>query len=203
MSNPVKYDQILDALQSLLEDKDIGKISVSEIARTAGIGKGSIYYYFPSKEAILEALIERNYETTLNTAKALAGQREVSPFMRMAMLFQACRNSSKAFLRQDTKISGISTKDMLLLHQKYLNYLITELKPELALIIEQGIENGDIQFDHPAALAEIVLIVLAIKLDNSLIPSSPSEIEDTITGLISLLEKGTENPAGSLSFLMF
>ena len=121
MSNPVKYDQILDALQSLLEDKDIGKISVSEIARSAGIGKGSIYYYFPSKEAILEALIERNYETTLNTAKALAGQREVSPFMRMAMLFQACRNSSKAFLRQDTKISGISTKDMLLLHQKYLN----------------------------------------------------------------------------------
>ncbi|MCI8615467.1 TetR/AcrR family transcriptional regulator [Parablautia intestinalis] len=203
MSNPVKYDQILDALQSLLEDKDIGKISVSEIARSAGIGKGSIYYYFPSKEAILEALIERNYETTLNTAKALAGQREVSPFMRMAMLFQACRNSSKAFLRQDTKISGISTKDMLLLHQKYLNYLITELKPELALIIEQGIENGDIQFDHPAALAEIVLIVLAIKLDNSLIPSSPSEIEDTITGLISLLEKGTENPAGSLSFLIF
>lgn len=203
MSNPVKYDQILDALQSLLEDKDIGKISVSEIARSAGIGKGSIYYYFPSKEAILEALIERNYETTLNTAKALAGQREVSPFMRMAMLFQACRNSSKAFLRQDTKISGISTKDMLLLHQKYLNYLITELKPELALIIEQGIENGDIQFDHPAALAEIVLIVLAIKLDNSLIPSSPLEIEDTITGLISLLEKGTENPAGSLSFLIF
>lgn len=203
MSNPVKYDQILDALQSLLEDKDIGKISVSEIARSAGIGKGSIYYYFPSKGAILEALIERNYETTLNTAKALAGQREVSPFMRMAMLFQACRNSSKAFLRQDTKISGISTKDMLLLHQKYLNYLITELKPELALIIEQGIENGDIQFDHPAALAEIVLIVLAIKLDNSLIPSSPSEIEDTITGLISLLEKGTENPAGSLSFLIF
>ena len=99
-------------------------------------------------------------------------------------------------------MTGISTKDMLLLHQKYLNYLITELKPELALIIEQGIENGDIHFDHPAALAEIVLIVLAVKLDNSLIPSSPEEIEDTITGLVSLLEKGTENPGGSLNFLM-
>lgn len=202
MPNPVKYDQILDALQNLLKEKDIRKISVSEIAQAAGIGKGSIYYYFPSKEAILEALIERNYETTLSTAKALAGQTEISPFTRMAMLFQACQNSSKAFIKQDTKIAGISTRDMLLLHHKYLNYLITELKPELACIIKQGIENGNIHFDHPAALAEIVLIVLAIKLDNSLIPSSPKEIEDTIMGLISLLEKGTENPAGSLNFLM-
>lgn len=202
MPNPDKYNQILDALETLLKDKDIHKISVSEIAQTAGIGKGSIYYYFPSKETILEALIERNYETTLTTAKALARQTEVSPFTRMAMLFQACRNSSGAFLNQDAMSAGISTKDMLLLHQKYLNYLITELKPELALIIQQGIETGDIHFDHPAALAEIVLIVLAIKLDNSLIPSSPKEIEDTIMGLISLLEKGTENPAGSLNFLM-
>lgn len=202
MPNPAKYNQILDALQNLLKDKDIRKISVHEIAQTAGIGKGSIYYYFPSKEAILEALIERNYETTLSTAKSLAGQKEVSPFTRMAMLFQACRTSSGAFLKQNAKVAGINAKDMLLLHQKYLNYLITELKPELTLIIEQGIETGDIHFDHPAALAEIVLIVLAIKLDNSLIPSSPGEIEATIMGLISLLEKGTENPAGSLNFLM-
>lgn len=202
MPNSLKYDQILDALQNLLKVKDIRKISVSEIARTAGIGKGSIYYYFPSKEAILEALIERSYETTLSTAKTLARKTEVSSFTRMAMLFQVCRDSSRAFLNQDMEASCISTKDMFLLHQKYLNYLITELKPELSLIIEQGIANGDIHFDHPAALAEIVLIVLAIKLDNSLLPSSPEEIEDTITGLISLLEKGTENPAGSLNFLM-
>ena len=56
-----KYDLILDALQELLKDKNIQSVSVSEIAQTAGIGKGSIYYYFPSKDAILEALIERNY----------------------------------------------------------------------------------------------------------------------------------------------
>ena len=61
----MKSNQILDALQKLLESKDIQKISVSEIAHTAGIGKGSIYYYFPSKEAIMEALIERNYEKPL------------------------------------------------------------------------------------------------------------------------------------------
>ena len=39
-----KYNTILDALQSLLESNDLKNISVSDIAKAAGIGKGSIYY---------------------------------------------------------------------------------------------------------------------------------------------------------------
>ena len=68
-------------------------------------------------------------------------------------------------------------------------------------IIEQGIKQGDIHFEYPAALAEIVLIVLTVKLDNTLVPSSSEEIAETICGLIALLEKGTDNPVGSLNFL--
>ena len=36
-----KYDLILDSLQKLLENRKLQTISVSEIAQTAGIGKGS------------------------------------------------------------------------------------------------------------------------------------------------------------------
>ncbi|MCI5700745.1 MAG: hypothetical protein MR308_10280 [Lachnospiraceae bacterium] len=92
-------------------------------------------------------------------------------------------------------------KEQAFLHQKFLHYLITELKPVLTEIIRQGIESGSIHFDYPAALAEIVLIVLTVKLDNTLVPTTEKEVEDTILGLISLLEKGTGNPAGSLNFL--
>lgn len=88
-----------------------------------------------------------------------------------------------------------------MIHQKYLRYLILELKPELTEIIKQGTESGEIHFDRPSALAEIVLVVLSVKMDNTLVPSTKEEIEDTILGLISLLEKGTENPSGSLNFL--
>ncbi|MDD2979926.1 MAG: TetR/AcrR family transcriptional regulator [Hespellia sp.] len=202
MENPVKYDKILDALEELLKSQTIQTISVSEIAQTAGIGKGSIYYYFPSKESILEALIERNYEKPLETAKALAEQASIPPFTRMAMLFQACRNSSMELASTDSNKPGSDTEGKSLIHKKYLNHLITALKPDLTEIICQGIANGEIHFDHPAALAEIVLIVLAVKLDNSLVPTTREETEETILGLISLLEKGTGNPAGSLNFLM-
>ena len=83
-----------------------------------------------------------------------------------------------------------------------MNHLISEFKPVLAEIIHQGIAAGDIRFDDAEALADIVLIVLTVKMDNTLVPSSREEIERTISGLVSLLEKGTENPPGSLNFLM-
>ncbi len=196
-----KYTLILDSLQKLLENKNLQSISVSEIAQTAGIGKGSIYYYFPSKDAILEALVERNYEKPLTTAQNLASQTNIPPFTRMAMIFQACRSTSSDYLKPQAG-SNIGAAEEALLHQKYMNHLISEFKPVLAEIIKQGIEAGDIRFDKPEALAEIVLIVLTVKMDNTITPSSREEIEETISGLVSLLEKGTDNPSGSLNFLL-
>lgn len=196
-----KYNRILDALMTLLEDKNIKSISVSDIAHTAGIAKGSIYYYFSSKDAIIEALVERSYASSIETAKQLAKKTDIPPFTRMALIFQACRNSSLEFLRQKSVSETTNVKEKSMLHHKYLNYIVSELKPVLAKIICQGIDSREISFDYPEALAEIVLLVLTVKLDNTLIPSSPEEIEQTILGLIALLEKGTDNPKGSLNFL--
>lgn len=203
MADEKKYDRILDALQHLLEDRTIQNISVSDIAKKAEMGKGSLYYYFSSKEAILDALIERNYEKPLKTAKNLASQTEVSPFVRMAMILQACRNSSAAFLNHSNTASGAGTsvQDSAFLHQKYMNHLISELKPSLTEIITQGIASGDIHFEYPAALAEIVLIVLAVKLNNTFLSATAEDSEDTIRGLVALLEKGTDIPQGTLNYL--
>ena len=200
MPDAGKSEKILDALQELLEEKSIQNVSVSEIASKAGIGKGSIYYYYPSKEAIVDALIARSYEQPLQTAKALASQTGVSSFTRMAMLFQACQNSSAAFVKHKQNSSS-GVEDMAFLHLKYLNFVISELKPALTAIISQGIACGEIHFDYPAALAEIALIVLSVKMTNSLAPSTPEEVSDTLRGLISLLEKGTGVPTGALEYL--
>ena len=65
METTTKRDLILDAFRDLLVDDDIQHISVSKIAKQAGIGKGSIYYYFSSKDEILDALIKRTYDNAL------------------------------------------------------------------------------------------------------------------------------------------
>lgn len=196
-----KRNLILDSLETLLEEKKLQNISVSDIARKANISKGSIYYYYPSKDAILNALIERSYKIPLETAKQLASQPEIPIFTRIAMLFQSCRSVSATFIRENRSQEVASIQEKAYIHQKYTNYMIKQLNPELTAMIRQGIELGEIHFDNPEALAEIVLIVLVIKLDNTLIPSSEKEIENTLTGLISLLEKGAGIPAGALQYL--
>ena len=117
--NSEKYEKILEALRTLLETKKISQISVSEIAQTAGIGKGSIYYYFSSKEAIFDALMAKSYEEPLATAKELAKRTDISPFVRMAMIFQACRNSSAAFLKIQSD-AGNGVQENAFLHNKYI-----------------------------------------------------------------------------------
>ena len=205
MDTPSKREKILDALQELLRTQDLNTISVSDIAQKAGIGKGSIYYYFSSKDAIVDALIEKNYKTPLETAKAMAKQTDLSPYQRMANIFVACQKSSKAFLQNRHHMAANSlsqtAQEQAYLHHKYLKYLNAELKPSLTEIIKQELEEGLIDFNYPEELAEIVLIVLTVKLDNSIIPSTPEEIESCIRALILLLEKGTGTPSGALDYL--
>ncbi|MGN0346029.1 MAG: TetR/AcrR family transcriptional regulator [Lachnospiraceae bacterium] len=200
MAEQNKSDLILDALQQLMNEKDIRHISVSEIAEKAGIGKGSIYYYYPSKDAIFDALIHRGYEQPLKTAKNLVARSNISSYTRMAMIFQACRSSTTVFLN-NYHLSRESVQSLALLHQKHLNFLISELKPALADIISQGIACGEIQFEYPEELAEIALIVIGVKLDNYIIPATTDEIDKTLRGLIALLEKGTSLPKGTLEYL--
>ena len=50
---------MLDAALSLFSTKGYARSSVSEIARAAGLSKGAVYLYFPSKHDILLGLVRR------------------------------------------------------------------------------------------------------------------------------------------------
>jgi AcrR family transcriptional regulator len=50
--NPEKKAQIIEAAELLFHRFGYGKTSLDDIAREAGLGKGTIYYYFESKEDI-------------------------------------------------------------------------------------------------------------------------------------------------------
>ena len=51
---------LLDAAEALFLDQPQRVASVEEVARAAGVAKGTVYLYFPSKEEMLLALHERH-----------------------------------------------------------------------------------------------------------------------------------------------
>jgi len=51
------YTAILQAALRLFASKGLQEATMDEIAQAAGLGKGTIYYYFDSKEALIEDLL--------------------------------------------------------------------------------------------------------------------------------------------------
>ena len=58
MKKENKYELILDSARELMcKESSSADITVDMIAKNAGIGKGSIYYYFKSKDEIIDEVI--------------------------------------------------------------------------------------------------------------------------------------------------
>jgi AcrR family transcriptional regulator len=54
-----RVDDLLDAADALISEVGIADASVQEIARRAGASVGSLYHFFPTKDAVVEALRQR------------------------------------------------------------------------------------------------------------------------------------------------
>lgn len=197
-----KRDRILEALRELLINDNIRHISVSDIAKKAGIGKGSIYYYFSSKDEILDALIQRTYADALAFAKELVHRTDLSIFTRLSQITNACIEATQDFIRRSELVKEKMSPterlyDSAYIHQQFMKYTIVDFKDIYTEIIQQEIDKGTIHVDSPAEVAEIVLIVLTVKIDNILSPSSDEETANTLQTLITLLERSTGNSDGA------
>lgn len=65
-------DAILDATWGMVTGQGLGSATMSRIAKTAGIGRATLYKYFPDIEAILVAWHERHVAGHLEQLAALA-----------------------------------------------------------------------------------------------------------------------------------
>lgn len=59
-------EDILDTAQIIMSSKGFSAVGLTEILSSAGVPKGSFYYYFSSKEAFGEALLIRYFERYLS-----------------------------------------------------------------------------------------------------------------------------------------
>ena len=55
-----RRNQLIDTALTLFAEHGIEATRVSDIAQTASVAQGLLYHYFPSKDALLAAIIERH-----------------------------------------------------------------------------------------------------------------------------------------------
>ena len=71
-----RHDAILDAAERLLSRAPERMASVAEVADEAGLAKGTVYLYFPSKEELLLAVHERNLDVFFSALNGLFERSE-------------------------------------------------------------------------------------------------------------------------------
>src|SRR3954469_24414034 len=69
-------EEVLDIAAEIMTEQGVAGLSVGEIARRMGIRPPSLYVYFPSKNALYDALFQRGAEQILATMQARPASRD-------------------------------------------------------------------------------------------------------------------------------
>lgn len=194
---PDKRELIYDALEDLMCTVPFKEISVESIAQKAGVGKGSVYYYFDSKDEILDNVIERSYRRAIREYLDNIESRQ-NAMERINQLFKSVIKKDFSDSRRNLIIT-LHLHDDLILHNKLKAIAVQELSPILTLLLEQGVEEGSIKLEYPKESAEVIVMVLTVFLDNS--QQDNVSIKKKLKIFASVLETCLKTPKGSFDFL--
>ncbi len=61
----VLYDSLVEATKRLLASEGVAAVTTARVAELAGVSIGSLYQYFPSREALIAAVIDHRLEADL------------------------------------------------------------------------------------------------------------------------------------------
>ncbi|GGM70964.1 TetR family transcriptional regulator [Longimycelium tulufanense] len=74
----VTKQKLFDAALRLVGERGAASVTVDEIAAEAGVAKGTVYYNFGSKDALVDALLRHGVELLASRLRRAAGLRDPS-----------------------------------------------------------------------------------------------------------------------------
>jgi AcrR family transcriptional regulator len=167
------HDATLDTTAALVHARGLASVTMSQIAAETGIGRATLYKYFPDVEAILVAWHERQVARHLTQ---LAGIRDAAdgPGSQLEAVLQAYALIQHQ--HHDHELAGLLHRgEHMIPARQQLHAFITDL-------LAQAAKAGDIRDDvAPAELASYCLSALAAA---STMPS-PDSVRRLVTVTLS------------------
>lgn len=136
-------DATLDAAAALVAKHGLRSVTMSQIAEQAGIGRATLYKYFPDVESILTAWHERQVSAHLKHLHALGAQDE-SPRERLGAVLEAY-----ALIQYELRLAH-ATELATHLHQgEQVASARRHLQEFLRDLLAEGAKAGELRDDVP------------------------------------------------------
>lgn len=206
----VKRNEILDVAQRLVYTRGYEQIAIRDILDELQISKGAFYHYFDSKQALLEALIERSRQEGEQILSAILNDQDLSALEKLQGFFEKIGRWKSA--RKDYLLALLHiwyADENALVRQKTQTSMVQHVAPLMTRIIQQGIREGTLTTRFPEYSGTIVMSML-LGLGEGFIPllasTEPLELvleraEQMVTAYDDALERVLGAPAGSLTVI--
>jgi len=164
----VRRNDILDAAQHLVYTRGYERMTIQDILDRLHISKGAFYHYFDSKQALLEALIQRSGEAGVQLILPVLTDPELNALQKLQNYFDSAmrwKTAQKSMLI--ALLAGWYSDDNAILRQKELAAGRQIFVPLLKDVLNQGISEGLFAVAHPEQTAD-VLVTLILGLSDAL-----------------------------------
>jgi AcrR family transcriptional regulator len=124
--------ELLEAARALFVREGFTEVSVSRIVRQVGVAQGTFYYYFESKEAVLDALLAAHVDDVVQRLEAISSDPTLDPCQALQAMVRAEFDHGAERARELGAIPGADA------HAKLLAGTVRALAPLYAAMIRRG-----------------------------------------------------------------
>lgn len=136
--------ELLDAALALFVEKGFAATRSEEVAARAGVAKGTLYRYYPSKDELFKAVVRENLSVHLVESAAQAAQHEGSIAELLGHLMQAWwAKVGQGKAGVVCKIMMVEARSFPELARFYVDEVITPTQNLVGGLVERGIRRGE------------------------------------------------------------
>lgn len=197
-------DEVLDAALDLFIEKGFSATRVEDIAKRAGISKGSVYLYFASKEALLEGLVKRAIVPVADGMFAAAADFKGNPCEAITLVLQGLARQldnprifaiPKIIMREAVVVPEIA--------EMYRTNVLNRALPVVEALVRRGVVEGYFrQVDPEMTVRTIVGPLLAHMMLSEIFGVKPEgglSLERLVENHLTILFNGLSAPQGEQS----
>ncbi|MBD3920517.1 TetR/AcrR family transcriptional regulator [Paenibacillus sp. PR3] len=194
-----RRNEILDASEMLFASQGYTQTTINDILSAIGIAKGTFYYYFKSKEEVMDAIIDRFITSGVEAAQVVASNPTLTAPEKIFHIVMAQNMSDTP--RKEQMIEQLHQINNAEMHQKSLIETITRLTPVLTAVVEEGIREGAFATPYPQESVEFLLVSSQFLFDEGLFHWQPEELLKKAQAFVYVMETILGAAQGTFHFI--